>query len=184
MAKLILKNVVISFPELFEAKAFGDGDPKFSLTALIEKGSENDKKIQAAIKEVLAAKFGAKAESTHKQIESNSQRNCYTEGDTKAEFAGFAGKMALRASSPIRPTVVDRDKSPLAREDGKIYPGVKANVIVKFFAYDNKFGKGVSCGLAGVQFFEHGEPLGGATAASVDEFDDLSGDDDAADDFM
>lgn len=183
MAKLNLKNVIVSFPEVFEAKAFGDGDPKFSLTALIEKGSENDKKIQAAIKEVLAAKFGAKADSIYKQIENNSQRNCYSDGDVKSEYAGFAGKMALRASSPIRPTVVDRDRSPLAREDGKIYSGVKANVIVNFFAYDNQFGKGVSCGLAGVQFAEHGEPLGGATAASVDDFDDLSDGSDA-DDFV
>lgn len=184
MSKLILKNVVIAFPEVFEAKVFGDSDPKFSLTALIEHGSDNDKKIQAAIKTVLDNKFGAKAEALFKQINGNSQRNSYTDGDTKSDLAGFAGKMALRTSSPIRPTVVDRDRTPLTREDGKIYSGVKANVIVNFFAYDNKFGKGVSCSLAGVQFAEHGEPLGGATAASVDEFDDLSGDDDVADDFM
>lgn len=183
MSKLILKNVVIAFPEVFEAKAFGDSDPKFSLTTLIEKGSENDKQIQKAIKSVLDTKFGAKAESIGKQIENNSQRNCYSDGDAKSDYAGFAGNMALRTSSPIRPTVVDRDRSPLQREDGKIYSGVKANVIVNFFAYDNKFGKGVSCGLAGVQFAEHGEPLGGATAASVDEFDDLSDGSDA-DDFV
>lgn len=181
--KAVLKKVVLSFPELFAAKAFGDGDPKYSATLLIDKGSENDKIIKDAIDAVLKEKFGTKAESIAKQIANNSQRCCYGDGDEKEEYAGYAGRMALRVSSKFAPTVVDMDKSPLTQADGKMYSGANVVAIVNFYAYDNKFGKGVGCGISGIQFAGHGDALGGGVKASLDDFEDLS-EGLTADDFM
>jgi hypothetical protein len=80
--------------------------------------------------------------------------------------------LAISAKSTIRPLVIDRDRSPLAEEDGKPYAGCYVNASVEFFAYENS-GNGISAQLAGVQFVRDGDAFGGGRAADPDEFDDL-----------
>ena len=60
--KLKLKNVRLSFPDLFEAKDFeaGDGKARYSASFLVEPGSDNDKAIEAALVEATNGKFGEK----------------------------------------------------------------------------------------------------------------------------
>jgi hypothetical protein len=45
---------------------------------------------------------------------------------------------------------------------------------VKFYPYDQKGGRGVACFLNHVQFWEHGDPLGGGPSVSsvFDEIED------------
>lgn len=49
--KIKLAGVRLSFPDLFKAVEFktGDGKPRFNASFLVDPGSENDKKIKAAI---------------------------------------------------------------------------------------------------------------------------------------
>ena len=50
MSNIALKNVRLSFPQIWKAVGFNESTPvdqhKYSATFLIEKGSENDKKMQ------------------------------------------------------------------------------------------------------------------------------------------
>jgi hypothetical protein len=48
--QVVLVNVVLRFSDIFKAKEFtpGDGRPRFSASFLVEKDSENDKKLRAA----------------------------------------------------------------------------------------------------------------------------------------
>lgn len=180
--KIKLQNVRLSFPALFTPEAFKQGDPlKFKATFLIEKGSPQAAEVEKAILETVRAKFGVKdAEKIVAQIRGNANKFCYQDGDTKT-YDGYEGMMALSAKNSTRPLVIDRDRTPLAEEDGKPYAGCYVNASVEFFAYDNT-GKGVSASLGGVQFVKDGDAFAGGNAASEDDFDALDGAD--ADDLV
>lgn len=173
--KVQLKEVRLSFPDLFEAKPFEAGGPKrYSATFLIEPGSENDKAVQAAIKEVAKEKWGKKADATLAGIKGNSNKYCYLDGNTK-EYEGYQGMLVLsshRREQDGRVTVIDRGKTPLTPADGKPYGGCYVNASVDIWAQDGQY-SGIRCGLMGVQFVKDGDAFGGAAPASPDEFEDL-----------
>jgi hypothetical protein len=170
--KIKLQNVRLSFPGLFKAEPFKPGDdPKFKATFLVEKGSPQAAAVEAAILETAKFKWGAKAEKIINGIRNNPNKFCCQDGDTRS-YDGYEGMLAISAKSTIRPLVIDRDRSPLAEEDGKPYAGCYVNASVEFFAYENS-GNGISAQLAGVQFVRDGDAFGGGRAADPDEFDDL-----------
>lgn len=170
--KVALKNVRLSFPDLFTPKAFQAGDePKYKATFLIEKGSDNEKAVEAAIKAVAKEKFASKADSVLKSIRGNPNKFCFQDGDTR-DYDGYEGMMALGASNKARPLIIDRDKAPLTAADGKPYAGCYVNATVELFGYD-KSGNGIAASLKGVQFVKDGDAFGGGAPASPDEFDDL-----------
>lgn len=170
---MILTNVRLSFPDLFEARAFEDQEPKFSATFLIESGSEHEKAIEAEIQRVAAAKWGAKAAATLKSIVGNNMKYCFRPEGEK-DYAGYEGHRYFKASNTTRPLVIDRDKSPLTKEDGKPYSGCYVNASVEFYAHNKG---GISCSLKGVQFFKDGDAFTGGGVASANDFDDLGVDD-------
>ena len=66
--KLKLTNVRLAFPTLWEAKTVnGEGKPAFSATFLIDPADPQVKTINAAIDQVAAEKWGAKADAILKQ---------------------------------------------------------------------------------------------------------------------
>lgn len=178
--KVILKNVRLSFPDLFEPKAFQAGDtPKYKASFLIAKDDAAQlKAIEAAIKATATEKWGAKADAVLKGIRGNPNKFCFQDGDTK-EYDGYAGHMSVSANSKVRPLVYDRDKTPLVAADGKPYAGCYVNASIEFFAYDTP-SNGISASLKGVQFASDGDAFGGGAPASPDEFDDLTVTDDLA----
>lgn len=176
---LKLKNVRLSFPDLFVAKAFKDGDPTFGATFLIPKNSPLHKEVEKAIMEAATLKFGAKAAKIVEGIRNNPNKFCYQDGDTK-DYDGYEGHMALRAKRASRPMVLDRDKTPLTSADGKPYAGCYVDATVEIFAYTNT-GNGISAQLRGVQFRKDGDAFGGGSPVSEDEFDDLGEGADAED---
>lgn len=183
MSKLILKDVRLAFPELFVAKAVNAGDtPRFGAQLIVTPGSDTDAAINAAMTEVANAKWGTQAEATLKTLRIKN-KVCYVDGDTKAEYAGFEGNMALSAGNTVRPTIVGRNRAPITEADGIIYSGCYVNAIVEIWAQENKHGKRINCSLRGIQFSHDGEAFTGGGVASADEFDELTGGTDA-DDFM
>lgn len=173
MAKVLLKGVRLSFPDLFVAKPFKpDDEPKFKGTFLIEKEDVQCKAVEAAIKEVATEKWGAKADAVLKSIRGNPNKFCYQDGDTK-DYDGYAGMMALSSGSKARPLVIDRDKTQLVEADGRPYAGCYVNASVEIFAYTNS-GNGIAAALKGVQFVKNGDAFGGGAPASPDEFEDLA----------
>lgn len=171
--KIFLTNVRLSFPDLFTAKAFKPGDePRYKATFLIPKGSKQLAAIEEAAIAALEEKFPKKGAALRKQIDGNNNKCCIADGDL-ADYDGYAGMIAVSAKSKARPTVIDRDKTPLAEEDGRPYAGCYVNAIIEFFGYDNS-GKGLSATLKGVQFADDGDAFSGSAPASADEFDDIS----------
>lgn len=167
--EVILKDVRISFAKLFTPEAFKQGDtPTFSAAFLVPKGSEQEKAVGAAVVAALESKWPGKSKIILEQIKGNSNKFCIQNGDA-ADYDGYAGHIAVRAKNKARPTVIDRDKSPLTEQDGKPYSGCYVNAKLSFFGYDNS-GKGVSATLMGVQFVRDGDAFSGSRVASADEF--------------
>lgn len=169
-----LKNVRLAFPALFEAKTVnGEGDPAFSAAFLLDADDPQVAEINQALVAVAKEKWGPKADAILKQLRA-AGKVALRDGDEKAQYDGFEGNFYLSARSPTRPTVVDRDRTPLVAADGRPYAGCYVVASVELWAQDNGYGKRINAGLRGVQFLRDGDAFGGSRPATPDEFDDMS----------
>lgn len=175
--KLKLKNVRLSFPNLFEATTVnGEGEPAFSANFLIAKDDSQVNAINEAIESTAKDKWGAKADAMLKTIRA-SDKTCVHNGDLKSNYSGYEGHFFIGARNVIRPLVIDANLAPLAQADGKPYSGCYVNASLELWAQDNKYGKRINATLLGVQFYRDGDAFGGGSVPSVSDFDDVSLDD-------
>lgn len=166
--RIRLNNVRLSFPDLFQARAFQEGQtPKYG-AAFIMDPDEHEEELEVLedqIDELIDSKLKGKSPAADKI--------CLRDGDDKKDLDGYAGMMFLNTSNRTRPTVRDRDKTPLTAEDGVIYSGCRVNAIVSLWVQDNKFGKRINANVLGVQFVGDDEPFSGGGVADDDDFDDF-----------
>lgn len=179
--QLTLKNVRLSFPELFVAKSVNGGKPRYTANLLVPKDDKVQvKAIKSIIDEITNEEFGGKAMTP--------DRLPFLDGNEK-DYDGYAGNYSISAAKPAasgRPTVVDKDKTPLAAEDGKPYAGCYVNAIIRFYAINGKsdtksdksYGKRICASLEVIQFWKDGEPFGGGKVG----LDTLPDDEDNLDD--
>ena len=183
--RIMLLNVRLSFPALFEAEAFKPGDePKYKATFLVDKKSPQIAEVNAAILAVLreSPKVGPKkADAMLKQISGNPNKFCWQDGDNAA-YDGYAGMMSLSAKSKesARPTVLNSDKTPLTARDGKPYAGCYVNASVDIYVYESS-GIGITAQLRGVQFVRDGDAFAAGRPADSDEFESVAEGADAGD---
>lgn len=172
--KIKLNAVRLSFPQLFEAKTVnGEGKPAFSAAFLINPKDPQIAMINTAISSVAAEKWGAKADAILKTIRA-ADKTCLHSGDLKSNYDGFEGMMYISARNPLKPSVVDTNRSPLVAEDGRPYAGCYVNAVLELWTQDNNYGKRVNATLMGVQFYKDGESFVGGGVADADDFDDLT----------
>jgi hypothetical protein len=172
--KIKLNAVRLSFPQLFEAKTVnGEGKPAFSAAFLISPKDPQIAMINTAISSVAAEKWGAKADAILKTIRA-ADKTCLHSGDLKSNYDGFEGMMYISARNPLKPSVVDTNRSPLVAEDGRPYAGCYVNAVLELWTQDNNYGKRVNATLMGVQFYKDGESFVGGGVADADDFDDLT----------
>ena len=168
-----LVNVRLSFPDLFKAKSVQGSEPKYAASFLLDKedDAEQIKKIKAGIAFVAEEKFGHNIPKSLKL--------CLHEGAEK-DYDGYDAKtMYLTASSTSRPTVVDRDRSPLTTDDNRPYAGCYVNAVIRLWGQDNQFGKRINAQLQGIQFANDGDSFG-PPPFNADEHFDIIGDRSAA----
>ena len=173
--KISLKNVRLSFPDIWEPRAINAGDtPRFGATFLIDPKDPQVAEIRNAIKQVASEKWGAKAAAQLAAIEA-AQKTCLHDGNTKA-YDGYAGMLYVSAGAPEDkpPLVLGLDRRPLAKASGQPYAGCYVTAVIDIWAQDNAFGKRINAGLKGVQFARHGDAFSGSAPATVDDFEDLS----------
>jgi len=175
MSNVLLKNVRLSFNSIFEATDF-EGDQNFAYNAkiMIEKGSEAEKVIKKALLEAADGAFSGKGADVIKKVQGDAAQFCLQPHKDDDSLLVLATKRKEKAGRPI---VVDVDKSPLTKDDGKPYPGCYVNVLCRPWAMASKGKHWIRCGLEGVQFVKDGEAFGQRT--TPDAFPDLgAGDDD------
>lgn len=173
--KVVLKDVRLSFPSLFETEQFkGQDTGKYAASFLIEKSSKQGKEIASLIKSVAEESFGT---PVPKKVE-----YCIKDGDSdEIEYDGYEGMWAVKANTKKRPILVDRHKSPISEDDDVLYAGCYVNASLEVYSLDNQWGKRVSCQLNGIQFLRDGDAFGGRND-SLDDFDAIDGDIDSSDD--
>ena len=168
---MMLRNVRLAFPQLFTPSAFDDNqEPRYQATLLIPNGDPQIEKLHAEALAVAQGKWGAKWDTIKGMV----TRRYLRDGSEKPAYDGFQGHVFVSANNKKRPTVIDRDRSPLVAQDGKPYGGCFVNASVEIWAQDNKYGKALNASLLGVQFVRDGDSFGGSRVADASEFDDLS----------
>lgn len=177
-----LMNCNLSFPALFTPKAFAEGQaPKYQAAFVFDPsskdGAANIKKIQAATKAVLVAHYGS-SDKVPKGI-----KICLKDNEKEEKgYEGYEGKWFLNAANLTRPTVVNRDLSPIVEDDALMHPGCLVNASVALWVQDNQYGKRVNANLRAVQYVGKGEVWGGTAAVKAEsEFEPLEAVDDAGD---
>lgn len=183
-----LKNVRLSFAHLFkpqEGKVDDEtgvkGEPKYNCAFLMSKtdadGRTNAAKIKAAADQVKKAKWGNNIPKL------KPEKVCLRDGDLES-YDGYEGMLYCSSSNTRQPVLVDRDRSPLDENSGKLYSGCYVNAIIRLWAQDNKHGKRLNASLEAVQFLRHGEAFGAKPIDAMTAFEDVSGDfaDDIGDD--
>ena len=166
-SKLMLKDVRLSFPSLWKTEVYnGDDTEKYTATFLIPKDDPQVAKIKKMVVAAAEEKWG-------KPIP-KSVKFCLVDGDEK-EYAGYADHYCIKAATKRRPTLIDRDKTPVAEEDGVLYAGCYVNASISFWVMDNQYGKRVLANLNGIQFSKAGESFGTGENDALDDFEALGG---------
>lgn len=197
--KLKIVNARLSFPVLFEPEQFqGTGPACYACNLLVSSADAkafvgdmdaNNKTVyskqialDAAIEQVGKEKWKEKWAAVKKAIVTK-DASCLHDGDSKPQYQGYPGAyfLSCRAQEDQRPSVVDARGKPLTAKDGRIYSGCYVIALVEIWAQDNSFGKRINAQVRGIQFYRDGDAFGAGSAASDDEFEDVSEGADAAD---
>lgn len=177
-ARVLLKNVRLSYPSIYKAKAFGgsdgdgQGEPKFSAVGLMDPetkiGKANIEKLEDAIDYVKKATWpkGAPKFSPAKVCLKDSE-------DLEEMKDGYDGMMYVTASNGKKPRILDIDGQDVREGDeGAPYAGCYVDMIVRVWGQDNKYGKRINASLEGVKFRDDGEAFGAAPIDANDFEDD------------
>ena len=170
--KIMLKNVRLSFPSLFKTEWYAGADTeKFAATFLISKSdTKTVTAIEQACKQALVEKYGeGKVPKGFKMP--------LVDGDDK-EYQGYQDHYSIKATTKKRPTLVNRDKTPIVEEDGILYGGCYVNASIDVWVMDNSYGKKVLASLNAIQFVKDGEAFGTKSEEGADCFESLDDDDD------
>ena len=171
--KVILQDVRLAFPTIWKPEQFnGTGDPKFNCAFLFPPDHPARKLLSDAIRAVAAEKWKDDAPGYLKALAADNKL-CLVNGDRKAEYDGYPGNYYCNASNKARPSIKNRDKTPLVEADGKPYGGCYVNGIVEVWAQANAFGKRVNASLMGIQFVRDGDAFSGSGVAQEDDFEQL-----------
>ena len=111
----------------------------------------------------------------------NDDKLCLKDGD-ETDKDELQGKYSVKASTKKRPTIINRDRTPIAEDDNIIFAGCYVVAILSFWAQNNQFGKRINGTIEGVQFFKKGDPFG-EPPIDIEEFDVFDDDDDEDDKF-
>lgn len=165
-----IPEVRVSYLSLFQPKPpFNNpqGDPKYSLTALVPKSNVTakaliDQEIAKAIEAGVSSKWGG--------VRPPQPAICIHDGDGPRPSDGSAfgeecrGCWVFTASSKQPPFVVDTQVQPII-DPTQVYSGMWANINITFFAYNNAGKKGIGCALNGVQKIRDDTPLSSRVTA-------------------
>jgi len=185
--KVVIKNVRLSFPKLFEPSQFkGTGPLRYEAQFMVDPGTDAHKALEDAIAEVAKAKWGGKAATTLKKLRSSKQTCCYVDGELtgREENEGMFILSGNRKDKDGPVAVFDADKTPIHADNGRVYAGCFVNASVDIWAQDGQY-SGIRCTLIAVQFAGDGDAFGGGPVKSNgDEFEAIEAVEETEDDLL
>ena len=189
--KIKIKNVRLSFNDLFTPKAFQGGEAKYSgtficsddSTVTVDGVTSPHTKLKEICDNILKVKFGkapAKVENwLYNKADGSGTRGEFTneDGEYRAGFTADTWYISASKKESLcrngEMNVVDQLRSPLTANSGRIHSGVYVNVVIDAYAYESaRGGKGITGSLEAVQLLRAGEPMGMTVINAIDDFDD------------
>ncbi len=154
---VILNNVRLSFPALFQARKGPEETSKaaFAATFILDKKSnaKDIKAIQDGINKIAKEVFKGKLPP----------KVCLRDGSEKPDLEGYGEDvMFVSARNEKRQVVLDGQKLPMEEDDTRLFAGCYVNAIVRLWGQDNKFGKRINASLGPIQYVRPGEQFGGS----------------------
>lgn len=171
MNRIILRNVRLIYPNLYETESFQGSDTgKYSATFLIPAtDKEVLKTIQKEIQNLCKYNQGFNMEELKKK-----ERLCIVKGEDTNKPETYKGYYRLKASYVNPPTVIDRNKNPIPEENNCFYSGCYVNASIDLWAVDSAPNpKRISANLYAVQFVDDGEKIGGVPEVPAEVTDDF-----------
>lgn len=165
----------VSFPDVFEARAFNPNDkPKFALTLIFPAIDQMEpdqleklKAMKAAANEAANERFkvGLDGEYRGKKLVSPFHKT-----DEKPDYYE-PGQIFVKFSSFQKPGLVYPNKKPILEDSGDFYAGCWAHVSFDAYTYDHSGNRGVAFGLRNIQKVADDEPFSGSRTSPDDDFD-------------
>jgi len=166
----------VSFPSVFEKTSYEGSAPRYSVVGLFATAefTDADKAKWAAIRARMDDVAKAEFKKTIKEIQASGVnfRFPIRKGSEKPHLDGYNGDGIVfftMASTKRRPGIVNKNGEPITIDNqDEFYAGCYARATVIPFAYNNKFGKGVSIGLGNLQKLADGESFSGFSSPEED----------------
>lgn len=163
MAKLLIGPGRLSFPKLFEPNSEEFGG-KYGCTILLPPDYDFGP-LKEALKEAAEEQWGTDRKKWPKL--KTTPATVIKKAEEK-DLAGYEpGWHFINLSAKDRPGIVDGNLDDVT-DPSQAYAGRWVMCSVNAFAWDNKFGKGVSLGLNNVQLRKHDDPFSGKGPAKND----------------
>lgn len=154
--KVQLKNVRLSFAQLFEKKGYNGSEPAYSANFLIDKhDTDTVDTIKNAIKTLTAVQW------PKGDVKLKADKIAFKDGDD-VTYQGYADHYFVSAKNRLTPKLKDMELNDLTAEDNKLVSGDWVNAVIEFWAQDNQYGRRINCNLVGVQHIKSGERFGGS----------------------
>ena len=161
-----------SYLHCWEPAAVNGGEPKYSVSAII------DKKDTKTINAIKAAIEQAKKDSVSKwggKVPGNLHLPLRDGDIDRPDDEAYAGCYFFNANSRQAPQVVDAKVQPIL-DQSEVYSGCYGKISVTFYGYNANGNRGIAAGLGNIQKLKDGESLGGRSAADdfqTEEEDDF-----------
>ncbi len=161
---------VISYANLNQPRAFGDQEPKYSGSLIVDKDNKLAvARINAAMKaaydsglSILQGK--SKVAPTFEEITEDGPLH---DGDKKKDGdPAYKNSYYLNAKNNRKPRIINEDKEDII-DPSEIYSGIHAKCAISFYPYNKAGNRGLGCSLEIVMKTADGEPLG--SSISIDE---------------
>src|SRR3990167_5592825 len=179
---IYLTNVRLSFPAIATPKAFEAGGKEiFGADFIMPSDHPGFAAFMKSVNETAAEKWKELTPQVMAMINADRKLRSYSQGaeriskTTMKVLDGYEGMVAITAKKDRRPQLINADGSPVDPENTmqvqtvarKLYGGCYVNAVVKPWAQDNKYGKGMRCDFVAIQFLRDGDAFGeGNTDAS------------------
>ena len=152
--KFLTQEFRVSFPQVFEPKAFEGGTPKYSMDLIFDKNTDISV-LQEAVDRELASEWPDVSKRPKKL------RLPIKDGNTdKPDSPEYSDSVYVKATSTRKPGVVGADLSEIT-DPNAFYGGCYARATLVAKAYSTPANKGVSFYLQNIQKLRDGESFGG-----------------------
>ena len=165
--------VRLSYPHLFEKD---EASEKYSASLIIP---GDDKASLKVLNEAIdKAKEAGKSSKWGGKIPGKLTLPIHDGAESTDSSGAYDGNYYFSARSSSKPKLFDEDGIEVVDSDD-LYPGCYVRAIIAFYPYNNSQ-NGVGVVLKGIKKVKDGDPLGGSSSVTADDFDEE--DDDIDDD--